>query len=54
MKKKNSKFQELVKKIETLQENETGLLKGGFSSFAAVAAINTDTNTNCPQSGNCL
>ena len=33
MEKKNQKFQELVKKMETLRETEKGTITGGFASI---------------------
>ncbi|QOR73427.1 hypothetical protein IMZ16_07790 [Cruoricaptor ignavus] len=36
MEKQNQKFQELVKKMETLKENAKGQIKGGFSKSTSL------------------
>ena len=47
MEKKNQKFQELVKKMETLKETEKGILKGGFSVFSVNSSVSKlDSNSN--------
>lgn len=43
MEKKNQKFQELVKKMETLKETEKGKLKGGFMTIT-VQELKDPTN----------
>ncbi len=52
-KNQNKKFQELVKKIETLKETEQGKLKGGFATLPAKTSDISDDNGNCGNCGNC-
>ncbi|OPB92492.1 hypothetical protein [Elizabethkingia occulta] len=48
METKNQKFQELVKKMETLKETEKGQLRGGFSkSFSFVPTSSSIVGNNC-------
>lgn len=55
----NKSFKELVENIEILQENETGQLKGGFSSLSVLTIDPIDTknkdrcNNNCT-TNNCV
>ncbi|HFK5510969.1 TPA: hypothetical protein ACGZ9U_001887 [Elizabethkingia anophelis] len=54
METKNQKFQELVKKMETLKETEKGQLKGGFSksfSFGPTSSSIVGNNCNCTNTG---
>ncbi|GEM_PF-1573883 len=46
---KNKKFQELVKKMETLKETEKGHLKGGF---AVLEPFSNDSKTDPPHTQN--
>ncbi len=49
-KNQNQKFQELVKKMETLKETEKGKLKGGFTaanSFGEASATVAGNNCVC-------
>ncbi len=52
-------FKELVKKMESLQENQQGKLKGGFSSFSskssheAVLASNINNVSSCVCNESC-
>ncbi|ATL43495.1 hypothetical protein OZ664_11140 [Elizabethkingia sp. HX WHF] len=48
METKNQKFQELLKKMETLKETEKGQLKGGFSSSVSFGPISSSiVGNNC-------
>ncbi len=45
-KNQNSRFQELVKKMEALKENEKGQLKGGFTSLNSEIASEPISTTD--------
>ena len=49
-KNQNQKFLELVSKMETLQENEKGKLKGGFTSLSGLVAEAAPLMNNCKNS----
>ena len=49
-KNQNQKFLELVSKMETLQENEKGKLKGGFTSLSGLVAEAAPLMYNCKNS----
>lgn len=46
----NQSFKELVEKMEALQEDEQGQLKGGIATLDAKSSDLIDPNGNC---GNC-
>jgi hypothetical protein len=55
-------FNELIKKLQPLEENQEGMLKGGFASVSAETetekewngiACKDETNTNCA-GANCV
>ena len=49
-KNQNQKFLELVSKMETLQENEKGKLKGGCTSLSGLVAEAAPLMNNCKNS----
>ncbi|MDO9399680.1 MAG: hypothetical protein Q7T79_03300 [bacterium] len=62
MKENKKSFSELTKSLQPLEENQEGMLKGGFASLSSssesiLPEINGfgcgKTNTNC-QGGNCV